>query len=87
MDGMMRYYFDLRDGDEFARDEEGIDLRNIKQVEKEATKSLVDLARDAIRSFNVGGSRRIEIEVRNDDGPVLQARLSFAISKASAAAS
>ncbi|WP_309142534.1 DUF6894 family protein [Bradyrhizobium sp. sGM-13] len=46
---MRRYYFDLRDGDDLAPDEEGLDLPNIERVQEEAARSLADMARDAVR--------------------------------------
>jgi hypothetical protein len=80
---MMRYYFDLRDGNELAPDEEGIELWSRERVEEEATKSLAEFARDAFREHLSGGgsARRFAIEVWTDYGPVLQARFTFEIAK------
>jgi hypothetical protein len=75
----MRYYFDLRDGDDLAPDEEGIELRSMERVQQEAAKTLADMVRDAVLE-NLGPegrARRMAIEVRSDDGPVLQARFSL----------
>jgi hypothetical protein len=77
---MKRYYFDIRDGDGLAPDEEGLELPDIEAVQQEAALSLADLARDAVRI-----SRRnvnlMEIEVRDDNGPVLHAKFVFAIDR------
>ena len=36
---MRRYYFDLRDGDELAVNEEGVELRDIDSVQEEAART------------------------------------------------
>jgi hypothetical protein len=57
-----RYYFDIREGDDFAPDDEGMELSPIQAVQEEAARSLADLARDAIRHQGDGaehdGNRR-----------------------------
>jgi len=74
----MRYYFDLRDGKELARDEEGLDLPSMERVKQEAAKTLADMVRDAVLSDKMNGvARQLAIEVRTDGGPVLQARFSL----------
>ena len=79
---MKRYYFDLRDGDDLASDKEGIELPDIEAVQHEAARSLADIARDAVRGLptNADG-RRMAIEVRDDAGPVPQARFTFEIDR------
>jgi len=83
----MRYYFDIRDGDELAPDEEGIEFRSIERAEEEAIMSLAEFAWEAVREHlkGRGSARRIAVEVRADNGPVLQARFSFEIGKARSA--
>ena len=75
---MPRYYFDVRDGDEVAPDEEGLELSSIEAVREEAALSLADMARDAVRK-NHDGARLMAVEVRDDNGPVLQAKFTFGI--------
>jgi hypothetical protein len=75
---MTRYYFDMRDDRGTAIDEEGLDLLGLMQVQEEAARSLADMARDATPPNGLG-SDEIVIEVRNDSGPVLQARFTFEI--------
>jgi hypothetical protein len=42
---MPRYHFDLRDGDAFAEDEEGVELSDIESAQIEAAGSLSDMSR------------------------------------------
>jgi hypothetical protein len=77
---MKRYYFDMRDGDGFAPDEEGLELPDIEAAREEAALSLADMARDAVR-ISRRNARLMQIEVRNDNGPVLQAKFVFAIDR------
>ena len=42
---LKRYYFDLRDGNGLAPDEEGVELPDIESVQEEAALSLADMAR------------------------------------------
>ena len=74
---MKRYYFDIRDGDGFAPDEEGLELPDIEAAQQEAALSLADLSRDAVRMLR-RNARLMQIEVRDDNGPVLQAKFVFA---------
>ncbi|WP_314957631.1 DUF6894 family protein [Bradyrhizobium cosmicum] len=75
---MPRFYFDLRDGDDLAIDEEGLELPNVGAVQAEAAISLADMARDAVHGAPLlGGGRRMAIEVRDEAGPVMQVRFSF----------
>ncbi|NOJ47819.1 DUF6894 family protein [Bradyrhizobium archetypum] len=78
---MRRYYFDLREGDDLAPDEEGLELPSIERVQEEAARSLADMARDAVRRDHNGADHRMSIEVRDDDGPVLQVRFTFEIDR------
>ena len=67
---MKRYFFDIRDGDELSPDEVGVELPDIKAVKAEAARSLADISRTD--SFG-HPFRHMAIEVRDDDGPVLEA--------------
>jgi hypothetical protein len=42
---MPLYYFDLLDGEDFVKDEEGMDLPNISSAQIEATEFLTDWSR------------------------------------------
>jgi hypothetical protein len=79
---MARYYLDIRDGDELAVDEEGLELLELRAVQAEAAKSLADVARDAVNSFSAGnGGHRMAIEVRDASGPVMQVQFIFEVKK------
>jgi hypothetical protein len=81
MRAMPLYYFDVRNGDRLAIDQEGYMLPNIARVQYEAKRSLVDMGRDAVRSptYDVSKIERLAIEVRNEAGPVLQVKLTFEV--------
>jgi len=75
---MPRYYFDIRDADELAVDEEGLELPSLKAVQTEAARSLADMAKHAVwTSAETMLGHRMAIEVRDDNGPVLQAKFTF----------
>ena len=79
---MKRYFFDLRDGDVISPDEEGMELPDIEAVQEEAARSLADVAKDAVRSRgrHVFG-HWMAIEVRDEAGPVLQAKFTFEVDR------
>jgi hypothetical protein len=71
---MTRYYFDLRDGDGLAIDEEGLEMSDLAAVQEEAARALADMVRDSVTSQNLD---QIAVEVRDDDGPVLDAAFAW----------
>ena len=79
---MPRYYFDLREGDELAVDEEGAELTNLQAVQMEAVRSLVDMARHTIwtKADCIFG-HPMAVEVRDENGPVLQAKFTFELER------
>jgi hypothetical protein len=78
---MPRYYFDIREGDDLASDDEGLELPSIERVQEEAARSLADMARDAVRSPHNGADHRLAIEVRDDTGPLLQVKFTFQVDR------
>ena len=74
---MPRYYFDIREGDDLAPDDEGLELPSIERVQEEAARSLADMARDAVRKPHDGADHDMAIEVRDDTGPLLQVKFTF----------
>ena len=72
---MPPYYFDLRDGDELAVDEEGAEMANLPAVQMEAARSLVDMAGHATwtKADSVFG-HPMAVEVRDENGLVLQGK-------------
>jgi hypothetical protein len=76
---MARYYFDIRDEDGTTPDDEGLELRNLQLVQDEAARSLADMARDAVRMN--ASNQSMAIQVRDDEGPVMNVRFSFEIER------
>jgi hypothetical protein len=76
---MPRYYFDMREGDEVAVDEEGMEFSSMEAVRREAAHTLADMARDAIGGRAKGEIRLMAVEVRDDSGSVLRLRFQVAI--------
>src|SRR3954453_15728718 len=76
---MQRYFFDIRDDDDVAPDEEGLVLPSLAAVREEGAHSLADLARAMIR---VDPRKRLAIEVRDASGSVVDAaRLQWTIQR------
>ena len=71
---MPLYFFDTRDGDDFIRDDDGIELLHLEQVKIVAAKSLAELARDVLPG---SVRRKLVIEARDERGPVMIASLTF----------
>jgi hypothetical protein len=79
---MPRYYFDVREAGSLAVDEEGIELLDIEAAQDAAARSLVDMARDALRRNSEDPFRHnMAIEVRDVAGPVLQAKFTVAVDR------
>lgn len=78
---MDRYYFDVRDGDEIIRDEEGYELPSLEAVQREAVLSLADGSRDAAERA-IGSLTELAIDVRDASGPVMQVKFSFHLFRA-----
>jgi hypothetical protein len=79
---MSLYYFDLRNGDEFAPDEEGTELPSMDEVENEAAYALSDMLREAVRATDGNPiARDLVIEVRAGGGSVLHAGFYFEIKR------
>ena len=76
---MARYYFDIREGDDLATDEEGLELSTLQAVQEEAARSLADMARDAVRGEPDGAAHDMSIEVRDANGPVMDVKFSFRV--------
>lgn len=75
---MRRFYFDFRNGDRPSPDNEGLELPSFHAVQEEAARSLAESARDAIRDGNIDRiGDCLAVEVRDQDGPVLQTRFSM----------
>ncbi|MCP3475431.1 hypothetical protein NLM33_34485 [Bradyrhizobium sp. CCGUVB1N3] len=73
---MKRYYFDIRDGSQFIRDDEGVELPDIESARHEASAALSEITREWGRG---GPQHQMAVEVRDDRGPIFKARFSFVI--------
>lgn len=71
---MVRYYFDIRDDGGLFPDEEGLDLRTLREAEVEATQTLAGIARDVASHED---RTDVAIEVRTEAGRIFQAALIF----------
>jgi hypothetical protein len=71
---MPLYFFDTRDGDIFMGDDLGLEFPDLDAVKIEAARALAEFSRDV-----VPGSlkRNLAVEVRDESGPVLIARMTF----------
>ena len=71
---MPHYFFDTRDNHRFIEDDVGLDYPDLEAVKVEAARALADFAREVIP----GSVRReLAIEVRDERGPVLAAKMAF----------
>ena len=77
---MERYYFDLRDSEGLAVDEEGLELQGIQAVQEEAALSLANAARDSLRRSD-GTPNQLSVEVRTDDGPFMRVSFSYNVDR------
>jgi hypothetical protein len=71
---MPRFFFATRDDDFVREDHEGLDFPDLEAVKVEAAKALAELARDVIPGSL---KRELAVEVRDELGPILKARLTF----------
>ena len=76
---MPRYYFDFADEKGLLVDDEGMDFQNLEAVQDEAARCLADMTWDAARNFKGRSVQQMAVKVRDDEGTVWHARLSFEI--------
>jgi hypothetical protein len=72
----MRYHFHIAEDGRFIEDEEGQEFLNEHAVRKEAVEAGASIAREA---FIRGSARRVEIDVRREDVPVMKVVISLEI--------
>lgn len=77
---MRIYYFDLRDGDALVTDEAGVQLCDLRAAQDEAARGLAGVGWDSMRSER-GEGHQVAIEVRDEQGLVLQLRFTFEITR------
>ena len=73
--GMPRFFFDTRDSDLLIEDDDGFELTDLHAAKTAASASLAELARDMILPDN--GRRVLVVEVRDEQRPVLEVRLTL----------
>jgi hypothetical protein len=74
-----RYYFDVREGEDISPDDEGMELASLAAAQAEAARALAEMARDKVRNRPDGAGHQMTIDVRDDDGPVLQVNFMLVI--------
>jgi hypothetical protein len=76
---MPRYFFDIRDGELFIQDDEGLELPGLEQAREHAAVALADMAKDVLPN---GLKHEIAIEVRDETRePLLQTILKFEVKR------
>ena len=77
---LMHFYFDIRDGDDFACDEIGTEMSDVSDAKKLAARELMALAPDMSEGLI---DRKVTYEVRDGLGiDVFRMSLSFEVSEA-----
>jgi hypothetical protein len=74
---MTRYHFDLRDGDIYIKDTEGLELLDIAEAQIEAAEFLGDMVKDISMREEKPGGHPMSVEVRQDDEIVLVLGFTF----------
>jgi hypothetical protein len=74
------FFFDLRDGNKLLIDKQGTELRDMRAAHDEAARGLSGVAWDAMRLDRAQG-QQVAIEVRDAQGPVMQIKFSFEITR------
>lgn len=73
---MPRFYFDSRDGEQFIRDDEGLEFADAEVARIEASAALAEMARDALPKSH---RRELAIEVRDDTHHLFRLALWFEV--------
>jgi uncharacterized protein DUF6894 len=73
---MRRYFCDMQNGEGLTVDEEGVELPDLTAAQQEAALALADMLLD--ESLDPA---KISVEVRDDAGTVMRARLVFEIDR------
>lgn len=74
---MVRYYFNLHDGDAYVIDDEGTDLLDIAEAQMEAADYLADAAKDLSMRSSKPSGYPMSIEVRDKHGPLFYVTFAF----------
>jgi hypothetical protein len=60
---MPRFHFDVREGDRFFRDDEGLEFESLDAAEREAASAAAEIGRDRLPK---GDTREVTVELRNE---------------------
>ena len=72
-----RFYFDVRDGETFTPDDEGLEFPGIKEARDDASRSLGEMIKDAMPD---GIRQNMAVEVRGaDKRPLFKVQITFAV--------
>jgi hypothetical protein len=72
------YHFDLRDGETFVADEEGMELPDIETAQVEAVESMSEMVKELTLRSSKPLGHPLSVEVRDPDGSVFQLSFMFA---------
>ena len=79
---MPQYFFDLVNGGELVPDEEGTEISCLDELQNEAAYTLADMLRDEVRETNGNPlARDLMFVVRDTNGPVMEAKYLFQITR------
>ncbi len=74
---MPRFYFDVREGDNFTRDNEGLRFDSLDTAEYEAARGAAEMGRDCLPKSDV---REVAVQVRDEHGdPILTVAVSMTV--------
>jgi hypothetical protein len=60
-----RFYFDVREGDSFTRDTDGLEFNSLNAAEYEAARAAAEIGREDLPT---GKAREVTVEVRDEHG-------------------
>jgi len=72
------YHFDLRDGETFVADDEGMELLDIESAQVEAVESMSEMVKELTLRSSKPSGHPLSVEVRDPDGSVFQLSFMFA---------
>jgi len=65
---MPRFYFDVREGDSFTRDTDGLEFDSLNAAEYEAARAAAEIGREDLPK---GKAREVTVEVRDEHRQLL----------------
>jgi hypothetical protein len=60
-----RFYFDVREGDSFTRDTDGLEFNSLNAAEHEAARAAAEIGQEDLPK---GKAREVTVEVRDEHG-------------------